>query len=443
MRPRSPFLSTFSVLVLLIASAGPAIGARPPSDDDPSAGGALYGDLYVLERDGNGEPILFEFEYTDPHTGLEEEVACHRPLAGGCADLEPSLADCAFIPLNVEKDDFDPEIEDACGTQVEYAACLQEVSFGRGSVARSQPFVIDSAYAEFIKGINEAVAVDRDPAGRIQLLFPVEEGTTEGWKTIDAPLENLGLYREIMMNGCLGTVTDEVVGEGGVVTEVVYALDESAIDLLCGAAYDGVCAGGGAYASLLCEYPEYPEGEWWMNPSIPDPAVVGNDDLLWATTFIAGATDKSDPLGLDEFLNIDTYLGINTYTWTKVKKDRVLVVTYFDFGDFTYDRDVVFDPLTSEWLLTWVGGDDFLARDVMLFDDPIDGVDLTSVGIPVCRGGAVQMDGDEPLICDSSLDDPYDPDLGCGAANWFAQAAEDARKTIWYVHNWAVPEVSY
>ena len=74
MKLRSPFLSTFTVVVLLIVSAGAATGARPPSDDDPTAGGALYGDLYVLERDGNGEPILFTFEYTDPHTGLLEEA---------------------------------------------------------------------------------------------------------------------------------------------------------------------------------------------------------------------------------------------------------------------------------------------------------------------------------------------------------------------------------
>jgi hypothetical protein len=32
---------------------------------------------------------------------------------------------------------------------------------------------------------------------------------------------------------------------------------------------------------------------------------------------------------------------------------------------------------------------------------------------------------------------------GCGGANWFAQAAEDARKTIWYLHNWEVPELAY
>ena len=32
---------------------------------------------------------------------------------------------------------------------------------------------------------------------------------------------------------------------------------------------------------------------------------------------------------------------------------------------------------------------------------------------------------------------------GCGGANWFTQAAEDARKTIWYLHNWRLPVVAY
>ena len=49
-------------------------------------------------------------------------------------------------------------------------------------------------------------------------------------------------------------------------------------------------------------------------------------------------------------------------------------------------------------------------------------------------------------MCDNAGSDPvYGEDgiLGCGGANWFTQAAEDARKTIWYLHNWRVPEIAY
>ena len=444
MKPGTKISTVSSVLLLLFISGVATEAAKPPSDDDPSAAGELYGDLYVLERDGNGEPILFDFTYVDPHTNLEVEVSCPQPLAFGCA-----LADCGFIPLNVQKTDFDPEVEDACEPQAEFEECLHEVSFGRGSVARSQPFVLDSAYAEFIKTINEATAIGRDASGRVMLEIMPEEAITAIWKTVDAPLENLGLYREVMSRGCLGTVSDEVVGEGGAVTEVTYALDESAIDLLCGGSYDQLCIGS-AYANLLCAYPAYPEGEWWMTPEFPDAAGVDDDDLLWATTFVSGATDKGDLLHLDELVNINTYLGINHYTWTKVRKDRILEVEYFDFGDFTYDQDSVFAPTTSAWLLTALDefGEDFLARNVYLFDDATDGVDLAEVAVPICRNGAIQDDSQTgmPLVCDGSSVDPYDPangDFGCGGANYFTQAAEHARKTIWYLHNWEVPEIDY
>lgn len=439
---------TICTLLLLFAGVMVTSAAKPPRDDDPSAGGELYGDLYVLERDGNGEPILIDFTYIDPHSNSEVEVSCPQPLSGGCdlGDELGKLPYCAFVPLNVEKLDFDPEVEDACGPQIEFAGCLLEVSFGRGSVARSQPFVIDSAYAEFIKTINEAEYLDRDPSGRVMLGIVPEDGIGTVWKTIDAPLENLGLYREVMTNGCLGTVTDEVMGEGGVVTEVVYTLNKSAIDKMCGVTYNGEsCMPDSDYASLLCEYPSYPDADWWLTPQIPDPMQVEDQDLLWATTFIAGATDKGDRLSLDEVVNTNTYLGINTFTFVKQKRDRILTVTYFDFGEFMYDQDSTFTSDTLAYLLTWTGGDSFIARDVFLFNDMEDGVALGEVAVPICREGVVRQDQAYDLICDSSLDEPYDPDsldFGCGGANWFTQAAEHARKTIWFVHNWSVPEIA-
>ena len=49
------------------------------------------------------------------------------------------------------------------------------------------------------------------------------------------------------------------------------------------------------------------------------------------------------------------------------------------------------------------------------------------------------------VVCDK-LDDPAYTTTninGCGGANWFTQAAEDARKTVWFLHNWRVPEIAY
>ncbi len=106
---------------------------------------------------------------------------------------QPLGANCALLPLWGEMTGFDPEIYDACGVHVDSVDLTQEVSFGRGSVARAQDFVIDSAYAEFIKTINEAEDIGFDPANPIRLGLPLDDGEAEEilWKTIDAPLENL------------------------------------------------------------------------------------------------------------------------------------------------------------------------------------------------------------------------------------------------------------
>ena len=81
--------------------------------------------------------------------------------------------------------------------------------------------------------INSAAAADvrrhaikLDPAGRLTLCLASETvPVTWAWKTIDAPLENLGLYRAVMTNGCFGKITEEKVGEEGVRVVVTTALD--------------------------------------------------------------------------------------------------------------------------------------------------------------------------------------------------------------------------
>ena len=91
----------------------------------------------------------------------------------------------------------------------------------------------------------------------------------------------------------------------------------------------------------------------------------------------------------------------------------------------------------------------FVTANIALFDplDP-DGVDLDAVTVPVCRGGVVLTgtDGVTPIVCDDPDRIVYDPDddlFGCGGANWFTQAAEYARKTVWFLHNWEAPEIAY
>jgi hypothetical protein len=83
--------------------------------------------------------------------------------------------------------------------------------------------------------------------------------------------------------------------------------------------------------------------------------------------------------------------------------------------------------------------------DIDVFGLSPPGVDLreaNGVAITVCRGGSPLVE-----VCDNGDDNSeYRPDIGeigCGGANWFAQAAEDARKTIWYLHNFEAPEFAW
>lgn len=419
------------------------------------AAGALYGDLYVIERDGNGVPITREVTYTDSETGQPVTVSCPQPLAKECG-LLPFWGECGLetmptgvLPLPACV--FDPEAYDPCavyGTEADpsFVNQLQTVSFGRGSVSRSPPSVIDSSYAEALKAINLAVpeqcdgglAITKDPAGRIMLcLATATDPVSYAWKTIDSPLENLGLYRAAMTNGCLSPIDGVVVGEEGQTITVTTALSDTAKGFL----------GAASLGHLVCADDTQPE-----EPTKPD--------MLSAAIFIGAAADKFYPVTLDQIINLNTYLGVNAYTYQRSGKERILTVTYFPFEDlggpggwfaYTLGADACVSPTNAD-LLVAVGGN-FQPQTIDVFGSTPPGVDLrgpNGVPITVCRGGGPLQDLGENVVCDDPGDganpvygSENDGIFGCGGANWFAQAAEDARKTIWYLHNYEVPELAY
>jgi hypothetical protein len=405
-----------------------------------TAAGALYGDLYVIERNGNGEPML-RSKTLDGVT-----YTCQQPLAAGCS----------FLPLNFDKENppFDPETEDACAVQTDSTDLLQAVTFGRESVSRAPATVIDKSYAEALKSINlaepscdESRAIKLDPAGRITMCIAQEgTGTAAGmpidaprigraladavyaWKTIDAPLENLGLYRATMTNGCFGPVSEEIVTEEGVRETVTTELSPAAKGYLTASGLDHlVCSG-----------------------TLPN--AVTKDDMLSSAVFIAAGADKSSPVTLDQIINVNNYLGVNTWTYTRAKNVKTLTIDYFDFkvsggpggwfgytnGEDACDPD---NPDNTVSLLTATPWPTLTPDTVSVFGGSPPGVDLSDAAVTVCRAGS-------PLnaVCDDAVNNPVysSNDInGCGGANWFAQAAEDARKTIWYLHNWRLPVNDY
>lgn len=155
--------------------------------------GELYGDLYVIVRDENGAPILYQWvwengvpvSYYVSATGYVQPIAITGSL--------PQFND--LVPLDIEG-----EIPDA------YAAYAQVVEFGRLNAARAPQTFLDRAYTEAINAINAADAVSTDPAGRLLLINDGEE------KAIDAPRENLALYQKLMKNGYLTGLTRTDLG---------------------------------------------------------------------------------------------------------------------------------------------------------------------------------------------------------------------------------------
>ena len=446
-------LTMFAFVVVILLSVAPSAMAEKP--DDPGGGpqdpggssdyAVLYGDLYVLERDGNGVPVTTPVSYPDPESPDLITVQCMQPIA----------EDCTFLRLWGQMPGFDPELYDPCeiyhetdeyGNVIDSDLDLaQEVSFGRQSVARTDATVIDSAYFEALKILNsattyldpgdESLSVDLpvrlDPASRFELYIPVVEGAEEclaledcTWKTIDSPLENLSLYRALMLDGCLMPVT---VTRG--FTDDSIALSPTAAGYLTEAGMQ----------NLIC----------YLADGVPVPDAHPDAlDMMMAAAFWGGSADKSSNVFLDEFINANTYLGINSYIEdTSSKGKPKLTFTYFDFSPFSYSRANAHPsgggpgeplPIPSEATLLTLSGSEtdptFVITDAQALFGPTSppSVDLEAVNIGVCR---------EETMMGPCLGEGVETE--CGPANYFAQAAEDSRKIIWFLHNWSIPEIAW
>lgn len=497
-RKHITIFASIVALMVLVVTLPPVFGEPPEGkgkkgDVGKSVEGFLYGDLYVIERDGNGQPVLYE----DPSP-------CYEPSTGvACA--QPLMADCSYVPLMCQYDgDWTQDAEliacliangvedplgeinpenvwepELCDLHPCFVDTVQEVHFGRMSVARTTPDVVQKAYIEALSTINSAVAVDRDLAGRIVLELPLlDEGGVpysqyvdndfDGYcdsdlsglisvdtykKTIDSPLENLSLYREMMLNSCLGGVIDTYVGEGGEEFEDWIVLEPQAIELLIN---------DEMLKHLLCDYPieltlPLPTGDWWLYPTTPGDVVSYQDHDL-AATFVAAAADKAGHVNLDMIVNANSYLEINTVY--QANQGQAPVVTYHNFieGDpvapadwYRYNSTTAHTEQQSAQLLTasssCAPGCFCVEEQVFPFEIGFELVDFANSVVPVCRGGSL-LGGDSPEYCRALTSTMTTLSLGenstgagCGGANWFTQAAEDAREIINFVHNWDPPDL--
>lgn len=165
--------------------AGPGGRDNKPGRPNQESGikkGDIYGDMYVIDRDENGVPILDENGYVQvKYLDADGNLQCCI-LRDSEGNLLPTLADgTAVVPIEVE--------------------------LGRLSVGRSPDQVLAAQYEEAVNSINTAASVSLDASGRI--VITATDGTQS---TIDSPLENLALYYELLTTGTLSGVDATKLG---------------------------------------------------------------------------------------------------------------------------------------------------------------------------------------------------------------------------------------
>lgn len=153
--------------------------------------GDSYGDLYVILRNDNGDPILVKWvdgqQVVYPGTGSTEGWY-----------VQPLDASGNPIPLDEE------------GHPVDESKVV-EVDLGRLNLARAPEKVLEHSLVEALSKLSSATTVTLDPAGRL-----VVDGVT-----IDSPLENLALFKAIVSTPAVDgviTLTATATVDGNTVT---------------------------------------------------------------------------------------------------------------------------------------------------------------------------------------------------------------------------------
>jgi len=269
--------------------------------------GTLFGDMYALLRDDQGVPILTDAGF-----------------------VQPVDADGNPIPLDDE------------GHPVDETLTL-EVELGRLNVSRAPAHVLESRMEEAVRNLNTADELKLDPAGRLVFVVDGEE------KTIDSPLENLGLYKQLISTGSIEGLT----------------LD----------------------AATLGDLAHLTDG------------VLTAEDYKSAASFLAGAADKTQPISIDKMVYLNTIAGVDGAIPSPTGTG-----TFVDFTTFAYDRTAAYAGVTADVIVKQPDGT-YQVETIDVFADVFES-----------QGFAAS-----------------------GNADAFAQAADDARAIINYVHEYEVP----
>ena len=206
MKTKMNILTLVTFLVALFAFSAVGLAAPPPGAGNGGGGGGGgggnappdYGDLIIILRDLYGVPILSpEVQVEDPETGdLVAGGLCWQPIAF------PSDS-CPQETCVIEGTDIVNVDQRTCAVAPGCALCTQEVDFGRINEARSPEDVFQAQLEDVLIKLTTADCVTLDPAGRL-VASTVAADETVSTSTIDSPLQNLAIYRQLMLTGTLG-----------------------------------------------------------------------------------------------------------------------------------------------------------------------------------------------------------------------------------------------
>jgi len=176
-----------------------------------------YGDLIILYRDANGVPIPSpSVPVPDPESGnWIDGGLCWQPTTADPAFL---LALAAWVPPldRVVLPTVDTEVDGryvipvdqyTCGVEGIFGSYTEEIDFGRINQARSPESVFEAQLEDVVIKLATADSTSLDPAGRmvasncVKVDEVIEITSTS---TIDSPLQNLAVYRQLMLTGTIG-----------------------------------------------------------------------------------------------------------------------------------------------------------------------------------------------------------------------------------------------
>lgn len=286
-----PFLAVLLLMPVAMAAKGEAGPPEDKGNNRPDVEQAsLFGDLVIIIRDGNGEPIL-------------DDNGCPQPLDATCWPIPlVGVPDSALAAEDeTELDPCDIDVN-ACG-DILCTDLLQEVDFGRLSVTRGPVSVLESSYTEAIDTLNAAALVTFDVAGRLAYAVDVD-GVLE-YKAIDSPLQNAAMYWRLMTFGYLPWFANQ-------------AGDDPRLDDLMDP------------APLILD----------VEDKVTLPLTDGN--LGVAAALLAGGADKAGWISMDMIINVNNFLGLNSLQQPD---------PYFNFGDYSYDKGYPFVGAETDLLI--------------------------------------------------------------------------------------------